>query len=419
MAQDVVVRGQVTDYEGQKVKNVKVVYGQKIEDFTYTNSQGRYTFQVNLNVLNDIYFKHIAFETTKVIADKKLLKSVYNDTLELNVTMKDIELGVVEVGGTKPDTVVGSEFYSVADFEWLPNGYLVLLTYDKNLKKGSKLRLMDAEMEEIDSYYILEPAVKFEKDFRGNIHLLTEEHLFWIQIKYNRFYVYKENLDFYQRYIGPIIDTIGDHIYYSNYSEVYPAFDYMEFDRADSLYQTLIKVEDEEMMEQYRAEFKFSDVRTKLWAHQLEIQTGIDKEVWVGATVFTNTPYYKPLYAPLMVRHDSVLVFDHYKNYMYTYKPDQGMVDSVEISYHLKARKSGWEQPLVYDKETGLVYALFLRQGYSYLSLIDFKSGEIIHTQKLTYRYIEKLQVINGEVFYIYRPFESIQKKFLYKERLN
>ena len=41
------------------------------------------------------------------------------------------------------------------------------------------------------------------------------------------------------------------------------------------------------MMEFYRAEYKYVDVRTKLWAHQKQIETGIDKENGDGATVFT------------------------------------------------------------------------------------------------------------------------------------
>lgn len=36
------------------------------------------------------------------------------------------------------------------------------------------------------------------------------------------------------------------------------------------------------MMELYRSEFKYVDVRTKLWAMDKEHETGIDKEIWVG-----------------------------------------------------------------------------------------------------------------------------------------
>ena len=135
--------------------------------------------------------------------------------------------------------------------------------------------------------------------------------------------------------------------------------------------------------------------------------------------MFTNSIYYEPLYAPLFVNNDSIIAFDHYKNMMFKYSEDLSYSDSLSISYHENARKSGWEQPLIQDKESGKIYVLFERDGYSYLSLIDLQTGQIKYSRKLFYKYVEKLKIINNEIYYIYRPFESIQKKYIYKESLN
>jgi glutathione peroxidase-family protein len=53
-----------------------------------------------------------------------------------------------------------------------------------------------------------------------------------------------------------------------------------------------------------------------------------------------------------------------------------------------------------------------------FLGIVDFKTGEISEKVKLHYKYVEKIRVHNNKIFYIYRPFESIQKRFLYKEKL-
>ena len=37
---------------------------------------------------------------------------------------------------------------------------------------------------------------------------------------------------------------------------------------------------------------------------------------------------------------------------------------------------------------------------------------------RITYEYPEKLQVYGGYAYYIYRPFESLQKKSIYRERV-
>ena len=119
------------------------------------------------------------------------------------------------------------------------------------------------------------------------------------------------------------------------------------------------------------------------------------------------------------MQQDSVFVFDHYDNQLKKYRPQNGVVDSVDIKYHFNSRKSGWEQPLIQDKKANKIYALFMRSGFTYLSLLNTNTGEIIKTYKLYYKYIEKIKIINNEVFYIYRPFESIQKKYVYKEKLS
>ena len=66
-------------------------------------------------------------------------------------------------------------------------------------------------------------------------------------------------------------------------------------------------------MDLYRAEYKYVDGQEKLWAVRKEMATGIDKEIWIGAKYFTCSVYYKVPYAPLFVKEDTVLVFDHFK----------------------------------------------------------------------------------------------------------
>ena len=60
------------------------------------------------------------------------------------------------------------------------------------------------------------------------------------------------------------------------------------------------------MMELYTSEYKWMDVRTKLWAKNKEIETGIAAEVWVGANYFTQSLYYEEAYAPMFHRNDSI-----------------------------------------------------------------------------------------------------------------
>jgi len=417
--QRITVVGKLIDYKKESITAVKVIYGNRPEDRTKSQIDGSYSFTTYLTELDIIKLEHVAFENKSIVITKRLKKKIKNDTLTLNISLNDIELGIIEVGVKTPKIVFESKLFSVSDFETLPNGNMVLLSYEKTLKKGCKIKLVDTSMAELDSYIMLDECTELTTDFRNNIHLTTRDNVYQIVINNNRLYLYKEDRTYYFKYLAPIIDTLTDRIYYSNYSEIYPAFDYMEFNKTDSTYKTLLGVQDKPLMEQYRAEFRFSDVRTKLWAHQKQIETGIDKEIWVGATVFTNSIYYTPLYAPLFVKNDSILVFDHYENKLYKHTPESGLVDSTDINYHFNSRKSGWEHPLIQDQKTEEIYAIFMRNGYTFLSLLDTQTGKIIKTFKLYYKYIEGIQIIDNTVYYIYRPYESMQKKYIYKETLD
>jgi hypothetical protein len=170
-------------------------------------------------------------------------------------------------------------------------------------------------------------------------------------------------------------------------------------------------------MELYRSEYKWADIRTKLWAKEKENETGIDAEIWVGANYFTQSIYYKQLYAPLFVINDTVLVFDHYKNWMYRFSRVGNMIDSLPIYYHLQPKQTGWKKQLIQDQITGQIYLLFDKAGWMSLKRFDVKTGKLAETIPLSFRYADKILIRNNCVYYTYRPFETAQKKFLYKER--
>ncbi len=419
-AQTITVIGKVLDEDGRPIRDARYYVASEPLNKKKTDSEGNFSMTHTIGTLDTLKFEHVAYAQSSFIITTKVEKRAKNGVLITTITLPDRVIDMVEIRPNVPDTLFGTQEYSIADFEFDRSGDLVLLTYDKNLDKGSVLRVLDSNKTITDRYYISEKAVELRADFRGNIHLITENSVYLIEVNAHKLNLFAENRDYFFRYVAPIIDTIGERIYFSNYSEVYPAFDYLEFNRSDSSYKNMLKVEDQDMMDMYRAEFKYVDVRTKIWAHNKELETGVDKEIWVGASVFTNSIYYEPLYAPLFkVGEDSILVFDHYKDFLFHYSPTNGFTDSLRINYHKESKKSGWEQPLIQDEENGKIYGIFLRNGYTYLMEIDVKSGLINHAYRLHFKYIEEIHVKNGFVYYIYRPFESVQKKYIYKEKLN
>lgn len=405
-------------------------------DEAINNAQGTFMFNGSSLLKTSQSKGIITFETTKgttveanithplydgISRTLRISKKYADDSIffryEMNfIRVQELEDIVVPAPGI-PTVVYKSKRLHVQDFEILDDGRLVLLAYPKRLKKGSELLLYDGSRV-INTFSVPGVATDLVRDYRGNPHVVCQENVFGIHVDKNKIAISNLEKEYFTKYIAPIVDTNASKMYFSTFNPDYPAFEYFAYDQLDSAYVRIVGIEDELMMELYRAEYKWMDVRTKLWARNREIQTGIDAEIWVGANYFTQSIYYKEVYAPLFHRNDSLFVFDYYKDKLFTYNASGEKLDSVAIYHHYQPKRTGWKKQLIQDQTTGEIYALFDRAGYTYLGWIDPKTGMITQQVKLDKRYAEHVKIDGNYVYYVYREFESIDKKHLWKERL-
>ncbi|MCC6702987.1 MAG: hypothetical protein IT221_15760 [Fluviicola sp.] len=386
----------------------------------YTNREGIAYLQIPNNEVVALSFEHFAYEVIDA-PDPKVYQGKTGDTLTVLVKMRFIKstsIGevVIKPAGV-PDTVFQSLRVSVQDFDFLPNGQLLLLAYPKNMRKGTELLLYDG-FEVKSEIPLKEKGLEIIRDYRGNPHVVSDKSVNGILMSDNRIQIAQLDKAYYMTYIAPIVDTTVTKYFFSNFSDVYPAFEYFTFDLVDSTYRKIAKIEDELMMELYRSEYKWVDVRTKLWARQKEMETGVDAEIWVGANYFTQSVYYKELYAPMFERNDSVFVFDHYKNWLFRYTKQGELMDSLPIYHHLQAKQTGWKKQIIQDQTTGQIYLVYEKAGKVNLRRFDVASGKLEESIPLYFKYPENILIRSNTVYYSYRPFESAQKKFLYQEKL-
>jgi outer membrane protein assembly factor BamB len=122
------------------------------------------------------------------------------------------------------------------------------------------------------------------------------------------------------------------------------------------------------------------------------------------------------LYAPLFHKNDTIYVFDYYKDKLFAFDANGNAIDSIPIYHHYQPKSTGWKKNLIQDQKTGTIYAHFELDGYSYIGKINLLTGLIENKVKLAYKYVDKIAIYNNEVYFIYRPFESLQNKYLYKQ---
>lgn len=422
--QTLTVTGTVSDFADEKsvIPDVKVFTSSKKGKKVVTEDNGNYSIEVSASKENDtIFFQHVGFENTYKIITPKLMAKLQRKGItnyKYDISLNYYVINDFIYTAKKVDTVFGSEKVSVEDFIILPDDRMLLLVYEKTMKKGAQILLTDANQKEINTVYVPGDAVYLYEDYAGINYVVCQTKVLQINIVKTeiRFLdiTQEDFFGFHQR----VIDTIGGNYYYSNFNNLYPAVKFIVTERDDSSHVELLEVKDKFMMELYRAQYKYVSGRDKLWAYRKEQETGIDKEIWIGAASFTQDILYKPVYAPLFVKQDTVHIFDQYKSFLYKFDQHHDLIDSVKISYYKKVNKEEWEQPLIKDDKTNQIFALYDKGGYNYLKMIDCQKGTTSEGFKLSNRFVEQIKIINGYAYYIYRPYESPQKKFLYKEKL-
>ena len=411
-----VITGIIKNPEGKVVKDAKVYFSNSTYSFVPSNSKGRYYISINYTKPVELVITHAAHQQKKILLNKSVLRKAKQDTLTINVTLKYRTLKTkVIYAKEKPAVVFGSKITSVADYQFIPGG-MILLSYQKSLKKNGFLQLTSKDNTLITQYKTPPNPQRLFKDFENRIYLITKYKVYNISIVKNEFRLRPVDKKEFYGITTRIIDTTENHFLYSNFNPDYPAFNYYAQKMNDTSAKAIHYVENTFMMDLYRAEYKYAPSKQKLWAYRQELVTGIDKEIWIGASNFTQSIYYEPLYAPLIVNNDTTLIFDHYSDYLIKFDKDFNKMDSVPIAYHKDKERKNWEQPIVKDKEEHKIYGLFLKNGFYYLKPINLADGTTLVSYKLAYKYVENVKVENGYVYYIYRPYESAQKKFLYRE---
>ncbi len=339
-------------------------------------------------------------------------------SIEIRVfAQKTYDLGTVTVTSKKiADTVFGSGKFSVADFEFFEEDKLILLTFEKSLEKA-KVMLVDKSQKVLSSFVLPDEANRLYKDYLGKINVICTNHIYQVSIQNNVIRLGELPADEYIAHIMPCIDTVQENIYFSNYQRDYPEFTYFAYNTSDSSYATLKTVTDQEQLKGYNMEYYFLKPKERLYARKLANYYGVDFHR-VAATMsgLTSSVYYSPLYAPLFVLKDTVCVFDHYNNAILKYNKSHQLLDSIAIDYHHPKSWREWKHKIIIDKETNSAYALYQKNGFYYLKQVSLYSGKIIASYKLTNQYVDQIKVKNGYVYYVYRPFESLQEQFIYKE---
>lgn len=383
-----------------------------------TNEKGHFEIELERQALVKLHFSHLSFETFI-----KEIRTQGKDTLTVIVYLQEkttILPGVEVFSQNKPETLVGKPDYSVFDFDFYEDK-LILLTAEKSLNKA-QVRFADYNGTIINSLSLPKSAGTasgFFHDYEGYTDLICSDTIFRLDIMNKDFLLMTINRSDFANAIKPVVDSANYSYYISNQWDKFPLFNYYFLRKNDTVNHLLGTVSNADLLKIYNMEYYYLPPRAQLEARRLADQYKTDKRI-VAALMsgFTQSMFYEPLYAPLFVLKDTVCLFNHYTDHIYHFNRNNKLIDSVKISYHHPRNWREWKKQLFVDEFENKVYAFFSKNDHHYLKQIDFQTGKEIRTYKLKHPSAEKIKIKDGYVYYIYRPFESTQEKFLYREKI-
>ena len=410
----IIIVGKITDGElGNFIENVHIKVNQR-NIVTKTDVDGKYQLVLQKKDRITLVFSHIKFETVYEPIHSNL------DTLVLNINLKEKVQRIPEfkVGAeNKPEVVFKSGKINVADYEFYEDKYLFLV-YEKKLNKDSEIYLVDKEEQIISKHFVPGEPVELYTDYLGNINLICKKAIYRIGVQHEKVSIYELPMEEFNTLIKPIVDTLEGSFIFSDFLKQFPRFKYYAFNSEDTSITVIKEMVHKDMAWKYIWEYEYLNNADRQFAKRMAARLkGYDKyDVAASMTGFSNGFLYETVYAPLFVINDTINIFDHSESKIWKFIDDTVEVGTVDFSYHKPKKKSSWKRKLIMDDVTGVIYGVFLKNGYYYLKEINPSNGKVVSERKLTFQYVSKLKIKDGYIYYTYKPSRTLLKKYLYKE---
>lgn len=375
-----------------------------------------------------ISFTQVGFGTQqRILGPRTVLEK---DVWVVRLKPKDFRLAPLSVGRAAPEPVFQRPDLHAADLLINDEGAWVL-AYEhprmlraqgdagKEILRDVRLVLLDTTFKEVASCPVPEDVFGLRHDLRNDVLIEGTRHAFGAGRKGDELVLLPFGLEELRKAVLPWTDSIPGNMVGSNADPTFPALDHLAFDPLHDTTRMICSVVDTFMMDLFRSEYKYMRGSDKVIAMNLAADLGVDKETVAGyMNGFSHNIWFRPVYAPLFVVGDTLLVFDHVRWRLRKFTRDLKAAGEVPLTYGAKAEGRYWANSVIQDRVTQRTYAVFQRYGTVWLRSIDPITGILGDPFRLASEYPERVQVHGGKVYYIWRPSGSLQKRTVYRERI-
>lgn len=397
------------------------------EGLVITDVEGRFTLPLR-NGGTRLEVTHVAYRTKQLVYQGE--KSLTDGRWVIWLGSRTIELEAAEIKRAKPEVIFERKDVHAADLFINGDGLWVLAYQQPRMLRAEADQsieiLRDVRLVLLDTLYNEKATATLKEDVLGLYHDLRDMPIvrgtgqaYGAALKKGALALMPFPLERLDKAVLPWTDSIPDWVLGTAKDDVIPRVDHVALAPALDSSTVVACVVDSFMMQLFRSEYKYLSGHDKVIAMDLAREFRTDPETVAGYMAgFDKNIWFKPVYAPMFVVQDTLLVFDHCQGRMLKYDHSFKQRGEAPISHHLNRKGRDWKGRLLQDRRSGTIYAQYERFGQSWLQTIDPHTGDTGAITRLTYKYPEKVQVFDGYVYYIHRPFESLQKRTIYRERV-
>ncbi len=428
------VTGRVTDDQtGEPIEFVNIVVS-NTNSGTTTSELGEFILQVS-QLPYELEFTHVAYETRKLRFEYRPLQP-----LKVQLTHKSEPLTGVTITSRRIDTLYADQIYSVLDYELCDRGVLLLIF--RNRLSRAELLFQDFDGNTLSELSVLPmKPLSLYRDCLGEVHILSEDKAYQIAFTDQKMSLYDPyDLDYFAEVMVGCRFIIGARVFFEEviHNELIKRFYMVNTLDTSSLLFAMTADEEKiafmrDNMVQAVSADKEAELLSKLNGTPNDAATLEQIRNSNVTARFIKMAYLSAIYAPLYAMGDSVVLFNHPRNVIQFFDTLGNKIGETPIKYHLQeendptgtmiyafARREKWLKQVLVDKIRNKAYTTFRNLNGTWdLQEIDLATGEARFSQHIPFPFVQKLQIRDGYMFYLYRGYIQSEKKKLFRQRIN
>lgn len=327
-----------------------------------------------------------------------------------------------------PDSVFGHKQYHVADFVFWNNQLTMLLyehekyfkksTEGRELWEGAWIAQLNEKGKITFSFAISEPAERLHLSPTGECYLLTENHVFQLVNEPSKNLVLVSS-EFFREQVLPISGSLGNKIIFQTFTEDFPEYAYYFYEKGKESALLVEQVADSMTLELFKSQYKYLPGYKKKEALQIQLDTGIPKEIVGGyMTGFQHDLYYHDPKA-IAVQLKSSWEIYNFSQSRITKVDSAGQIVTTDFNADLIELEKKNEVVSIQKMSNGnLIFIVKGKNGYVDLFQSNSVTGKLEKMKTLYWNYTKHVTIHENKVFYLYRPFEGRETWYIYSEKL-